>query len=308
MKINITLFAAMALIISAVAAVGAQESLGLPRLPDDPVKIAAGEEKMRQLEQLTRQGKDALAKGDTLKAIDFFEQRLRFGIHFETALMLSNIYLKLNRTDDTIRSLRLLIYPSKEFPTGTFIPTIRMKYVLALLEQGEWEEAVIVYERSFSNPQQSQPSAATQFSWVWALPVPWYQGPSHTLPKLHFSVDTPQYLDLEEQCHLVLGARMPELMATKDMPAYMLGHLQKLLKLNRSNLDALFISGELLTVLERYDEARAMYKSAAKIAPNEAKPEIDVAVKELKTREDQKKYWEAQQKRGTTGTPASAPP
>jgi tetratricopeptide (TPR) repeat protein len=110
---------------------------------------------------------------------------------------------------------------------------------------------------------------------------------------VHFSVENPDFADLQAQAHLILGCREPLFSEYEDRVPYMLAHLKQAIKYDRFSLDAHFLSGILLAKLERFDEARAAFKLAAGLAPAEAKPEIAAALKDLQVQEAQKKAKDA---------------
>ena len=283
---------AAATLCCAQALVSAQDQTGADpvtgRLKDDPARIAAGDAMVRRWELLTKQGKAALKKGDTPAAITLFEHRLTEYPDFETSMLLAGIYTGSGKLDDAIRVFRPLIYPGPD--GGSYeahLPTTRMKYVLALLDRGNWAEAAAVYEASFTGDNVRVYRQPTLADLKWS--VPGYRGTAHTLPLKHFSVNDPDYAGLQAQAHLILGAREPQFIPTDDMPKYMLDHLKQALKYDPYSLDAHFISGILLVKMEKFKEARAEFQRTAKLAPDSAQAEIESALKNLDEHENKSK-------------------
>ena len=255
--------------------------------PDaDPAAIASGDAHLHQSDLLKQQAKEAIKKGEFSKAVPLLEQALRVIDLSEPRILLADIYIRQGKTDDVLRTLWSMIYPDphSDSDIGHNVTT-RMKYVLALLNKNRWQEAVTVYEESFTGVQVTVFGGSKNGELPWQLPS---DGPVHTVPEMHFSTEYTNYPALTAQAHLILGCRSPMFVESKDKAPYMIDHLQKALKSNRKLLDARFLIGVLLAKMERFTEARSTFEETARLAPKEAQPEIAAALKDLKVQEDKK--------------------
>lgn len=282
----------IAAMLTAGIGVVAQEELNPYNLPGDSIDIKAREAGLAALgkvNDLRVKAKAALKKGDVARATQLFEQTIAVNPYLgdEARIALADIYTHAHKNPDVIRVLKPMIYPPPD--SGSSLASdlrTRMLYVLAILEHSQWQEAATVYEQSFKGVSTSPDIQIRNGEVRWDLP--YYTGGDHTLPEVHFNSEQPDYAGLRAQAHLILGTS-PRLLANgvDDIP-YMLDHLKQTLKNNRRSLDAMFASGYLLARMGRFSEAREAYMNTAKLAPKEAKPEIDAALKALKVLEDKK--------------------
>lgn len=248
--------------------------------PVDRAAYEAGLERIRKSEELKNEAKDLLQQGNISKAIPLLEQRLPLFANDEDRILLADLYSRQGKPDEVIRVMHSVIYPDPHIVTyASKDPSARMLYVLALIDKGKWEEAVAVYEPTIhSNPR-------------WQLPG---GGSQHTFPSVHFDSHVADSTAMRAQAHLIIGASLSLCIETEEnqLP-YMLDHLKQSLKYNAESPDAHFLSGLLLTKLNRFHQARKEFNSAAKYASDTAQPEIGAALKDLQVQEAQKRAKDA---------------
>ena len=266
--------------------------------------IAEVRARIRRADALRREAEGYIRKERLQQAAVLLQQSLQIDADsFESMELLADIYITWHRPNDVLQTLRPILYPpSNTSYSDTWDERLRMKYVLALLDTGKWEEAANVYEELMRQQQKSLGKPLT-----WSIPGYGldfthdgvdFQLKAHTLPELHFRADSPDEPALRAQAHLILGSRPPQhvdpTIHQRQHFEYMLDQLQQALKSERRNLDAQFLSGVLLGKLGRFTEARAAFAKAALLAPREAQPEIKDALARIKAYEESKKLYEAQ--------------
>ncbi len=262
----------------------------------DPVaraKMIENYARERKGQEQRLQAKEALERGDTAKAFLLLQQAVsNNSTDDESCVLLSYFYIQKGQPDAVIATLDPIVSP----PPLTSIsmgqePTVRMLYVLALLERQAWRKAVACYQKTWS-PTYDPISGSRAESHLWHLPG---GGPEHSWPDIRFSADTPDYKGMRAQAHLILGTSLPACMKEKDQFPYMLDHLRQVLQINPNSLDAHFVTGWLLAKKERFAEARAAYASAIRLADPGAQKEIAEELKKLKTDEDAQELIKANQ-------------
>ena len=253
---------------------------------------------------LRKQAIAFLMKKQPDKAVPLLKQSLQLmPIDGSSRCYLADIYIAQNRPNDALEIMQPLVYPPDTPPSGAGMELVwEMKYVLALLDVGKWEEAVSTYEMNMRLQEKNKNKGL-----LWQVVC--YDrdsgGKTHTLANVHFSSDLLDEPGLRRQAHLVLGTRgtdcLPELVAgtmeeeRKADLLYMLGHLQQALQSDRRCLDAQFLSGVILSELDRFAEGRQAFAKATLLAPREAQPEIKDALAKIKAYEESKKLYESQQ-------------
>jgi tetratricopeptide (TPR) repeat protein len=228
---------------------------------------------------LSLAAQDLVSRGKLTEAVPLFERVIANpGVREWDRISLADIYTRIGKPDDVLRVLQPVLFPQYSLSSGK-VPGVRMLYVLALLEKQRWQDAVDIYEPTInSNPK-------------WQLR---FIQPDHTFPNVHFDSRRPEYAALRAQAHFILGASQTIVYISESQQnAYMLGHMEQYLKYNSVSAEAHFVSGLLLTQLLRYDEAHREFALAKDMAPDDAQPEIAKGLKELTSREEQQKAYEA---------------
>ncbi len=220
---------------------------------------------------LCAQAEALLIDNNSAKAIPLLEQAFDLNPDF-TPVSLGDLYIQLKRPADALRVLRPLVYShSFVFNNGGGDLATNMKYVLALLDMNQWAEAVSVYERTVRGPVR------------WELPVSLINSRQpHYLPTVHFSPDVLNEPGLRAQAHLIIGSRCPIMgvAALDEQKGYlfMLDHLQQTLRSDRHSLDAQFLTGAVLGLLECYDEAKNAFDTAIKNTPKDDRARMEAEV------------------------------
>ncbi|MCW3051363.1 MAG: hypothetical protein JWN14_533 [Chthonomonadales bacterium] len=238
--------------------------------------LAADRIRSQQSFALLGQAKVALKKNDLRKAESLLKQALSFEAdNDEACLRLADIHIRAKQPSAIVADLEPIVNPrpGATDSVGNEITT-RMLYVLAQLDNGNWEAAAKCYQKGYRPDQK------------WSLPG---GGPDHSFPNLQFSPDNPDVLALRAQAHLMLGGYQPHFVEEEYKPSYMLEHLRQALKYNPKSMDATFLSGFMLAKMERFPEARTAYEKAMRMASKEARPEIQKALDTLKVKEDEKR-------------------
>ena len=269
---------------------GAQSTDGplLPKGVDARALIAAKDSRLHQCDLLRSQGLAALKKHEVKKAEALFKKALSFEPDDEESCMrLAEIHQSARQPGAVVADLEPLINPPPYTgnSVGTEIAT-RMMYVLAQLDCGNWEPAAACYEK------------IPRSNLIWSLPG---GGPSHPFPDIQFSPVNPDFLGLRAQAHLILGAYHPHFVEQQDRPQYMLEHLRQVLKMNSKSMDAAYLSGFMLTKMDRFPEARLFYEKAMRLVSKEARPEIQKALDTLKVAEEEKRVSNARTKTQKSG-------
>ncbi|HLJ55294.1 MAG TPA: tetratricopeptide repeat protein, partial [Chthonomonadaceae bacterium] len=104
-------------------------------------------------------------------------------------------------------------------------------------------------------------------------------------PEVHFSKINPDFPGMRAQAHLILGAIQPRYIDFFAAPAYMLLHIEEVLRIFPGSLDARFLKAVLLAKMDRYDEARKAFAVASKNAPKPALDEIKAELGKMERRE-----------------------
>ena len=251
---------------------------------DADARRAAGYAQLRQYNIWWKQAEAFLLKKEVAKALPLLQKAYASEPTLSSVNeLLADIYHQQKRPEDVLNVLRTVVYTQRYFTTSatgqetivTGQETTQMKYALALLDTGQWEEAVALYTKCVPAP----------LHWE----VPGYGhgngGQDHTLPDVHFSPDVSDMPALRAQIHLILGSRQPQFgvasLDEKEGLLYMLDHLQQTLKNDRNSLDAQFLMAVVLGNLERYEEAKKAFALVAKNAPRETRPEIMAALAQL---------------------------
>ena len=254
---------------------------------DADARRAAGYAQLRQYSIWCNEAKAFLLKKEVAKALPLLQKAYASDPNlFVVNELLADIYNQQKRPEDVLNVLRPVVYTQGYFTAiVTGQETTQMKYALALLDTGHWEEAVALYTKCVPAP----------LHWE----VPGYGhgngGQDHTLPDVHFSPDVSDMPALRAQIHLILGSRQPQFgvasLDEKEGWLYMLDHLQHALKNDRNSLDAQFLVGVVLGNLERYEEAKKAFALVAKNAPREARPEIMTALAQLDIKAKTKRVY-----------------
>ena len=253
---------------------------------DADERRAAENAQLRQYNIWWKQAEGFLIKKETAKALPLLKKANELYPFLDVNVLLADIYNQQNRPEDVLRVLRPAVYTQGFFTASvTGDVTTQMKYALALLDTGKWEEAVALYTKCVPEPLH------------WS--VPGYGngniGQDHTLPNVHFSPEIFNEPGLRTQAHLILGSRFPQngvaTLDEKEGLLYMLAHLQQALKSERNSLDAQFLIAVVLGNLERYEEAKKAFAVVAKNAPREARPEIMAALAQLDVKAKTKRVY-----------------
>ena len=291
MKFILRLLTTTALIVSNSTAKAQIHNGNSPLVKDPDAFIAAEQAYNREIDALRKKAASFISKREIVKAIPILKQiLLEEDASEDSRVMLADIYSRWNRPNDTAQVLQPM-YDSAKRHYGSVQGDVvtRMKYVLALLDTGKWEDAAKMYEQSVPEP------------------LPWMVPPVgmrfnlklHTLPSPHFSPDIVDGPGLRAQAHLILGTQEASYMSLDKLQdntlSYLLDHLQQAIKSDRRNVDAHFLRAVLLAKMDRFDEARAAFEQTTKLAPREAKPEIKIALDALNSFEEFKKNLAAQQ-------------
>ena len=265
---------------------------------DADARRAAGYAQLRQYNIWWKQAEAFLLKKEVAKALPLLQKAYASEPTLSSVNeLLADIYHQQKRPEDVLNVLRTVVYTQRYFTTSatgqetivTGQETTQMKYALALLDTGQWEEAVALYTKCVHEP----------LTWI----MPGYSAdkgsPEFKLPTPHF---TPGYADmpgLRAQVHLILGTRQPVFglagLDQKEQLLYMFDHLQQALKNDRNSLEAQFLSAVALGSMKRYEEARKAFAVVSKNAPRETRPEIKVAQAYFDKLEETQKNYAAQE-------------
>ena len=237
---------------------------------------------------LTAQAKALLRKKEIDKAIPLLQKALAIAPdHIDANELLADIYMQRKRPEEALQPIVYTQSFQENGVGGLLIP--EMKYILALLDTGHWEEAAALYEKGIRDPLH------------WTMPG-YYAGkgsPEFTLPNVHFTSGYADMPGLRAQAHLILGSRQPIFglagLDQKDHLPYMYDQLQQALKSNRNSLEAQFLSAVALGSMKRYEEARKAFAVVSKNAPRETRPEIKVAQAYFDKLEETQKNYAAQE-------------
>ena len=229
---------------------------------------------------LREQAVEAIKNGDNTNGFSLLQQAVSNDPREQQACMLlSYLYVQKGQPESVIATLNPIVNPSggTSVSTGNDITT-RMIYILALLDQNAWREAVTCYEKTW----RLEPVRAHK----WFLPG---DGIDHAWPNPQFHSEVPDYAGLRAQAHLILGSRPPLFMDEKDQFPYMLEHLRQVLQINPNSLDANFVFGWLLRTMGRFDEARAAFATATNLGSPAVQKEIGEEIEKLNAAEEAKK-------------------
>jgi tetratricopeptide (TPR) repeat protein len=258
--------------------------------PEERALIAASRESLLHCSQCLAQARAALKKNDVKKAEVFLTQALSFDRDDgEACLRLAEMHNRAKQPSAVVADLEPIVNPrpGSGSSVGSDI-SVRMLYVLAQLDCGNWGAAAACYQKSFRIGEE------------WHLPG---GRPRHTFPNVQFSPDNPDVLGLRAQAYLIRGGYSPEFVEEQDKPPYMLENLRQALKYNPKSMDANYLSGFMLAKMERFAEARAAYEKAMRLASKEARPEVKQALDALKVQEDTKRENEARVKANRQANP-----
>ena len=255
--------------------------LRIHTLPGDNERASALTARAKQGAQLKKQAEEQIGKGELSKAVSLLQQAIQqwpVGDYQEGRLLLAETYTRMGRKRDAILAFQLLIYPKNTFGGIDQDPTTHMKYVLLLLNDGNWSEAAVVYNRSTNGD------------------IPYSISEDDKIPslsKVQFDPTSPDFSGLKARAHLILGAQEPshEIVSVEAR----LDHLKQALRYEPRLVEAHLISGELLAQNRRFAEARTEFTRAAGQAPENLQPKIASALKRIKFQENAQKNRETSQ-------------
>ena len=125
--------------------------LTFKRDPSDPAVIAEHEQEKEAVTTLSL-GKEAFRSGQYSKAIQAFRKAMRFEPEYFIALQpLAEAYAADGQLGPAISAYRALIYPrpGQDWTTSNQVsPTVLMNYSLVLLQAGQEQEALAMYNRA----------------------------------------------------------------------------------------------------------------------------------------------------------------
>jgi tetratricopeptide (TPR) repeat protein len=282
----VIMLVAILLIGAAGAQIASQDGLSSFSAPDSPRTLQAIAEyrvRLQQCNLLLNQARAAIKKDEQLKAEGLLKQALKLDPdNGEVRVRMAEMHIRSKQPSAVVTDLEPIVNPRPNFSTsvGSDI-SVRMLYVLAQLDCGNWGAAAACYQKSV------RPDEA------WLLPG---GGPAHAFPSVQFSLENPDFLGMRAQAYLIRGGYSPEFVEEKDKPPYLLENLRQALKYNPKSLDAHYLSGFMLAKMERFAEARAAFGKALRLASKEARPEVQKALDALKVQEETKREKEARVK------------
>ena len=206
---------------------------GMDTLPHGQVQKAAAEAAL---------GQKFLDAGDLDAAEAYFRDSVELNNADSVALAgLAQTFDQEGKEKQAIAVYRYLLYPKKGWGTSMEQdPILRMRFALLLAGDGQWKEAVYVYESTINTV---------------AI------GPSFPRLDVHFSPDAVRLPLFQAMCHLALGVvyngRMEHTQALAEYTAA--------LSEQPSLALAHYLDGHGLQLLRRYPEAQAAFKKAAQL-------------------------------------------
>ena len=185
------------------------------------------------------------------------------GIALYSAEPFSWLYLAeaeehLGKTNEELKAYRELIYPNGWGSSINSDPTTHMKYVLALLRNNNWEEAVKVYTKAM-------PEGARVFSF--------------NISERGFDSGRREFKRMQGMAHLYLGSHSPGY--RPDRPGEILGHLQEAIKLQPGLALAHYAYGRQLEEENRPVEAKAAFQRALRFGDGDLKSKIKIQMSHM---------------------------
>ena len=203
--------------------------------------------RLNALRPIHKGQQEAIANGD-YKAL---ETQCQKGLGIDKLDAFSWTYLaeadeKLKKRADELAAYRALIYPQGWGSSINSDPTTHMKYVLALLRNNIWDEAVAVYNKAL-------PVNTAVFS--------------EPLSERRFDVNRREFARLQGMAQLYLGSHSPKFRA--DRKGEILSHLQAAIKAQPGLAIAYYAYGRQLEEENRTVEAKAAYQKAINLGSGE---------------------------------------
>jgi tetratricopeptide (TPR) repeat protein len=218
---------------------------------------------MRQINDLRRQGLVAMQEGHDTQAEALFHHALALDHDSEALLRLAQIYDRHDRRTEAVQAYHTLIY-SNEYRWSSIStdPNTHLRCVLALLRDGQWPQAVDIYNKAMNLTLlvDGQPIFEQQFD-----------------------PESPDFFRLEAVAHVGLGITS-QLCGPQDKPEQ-LKHLKAAVGLEPRWALAQYSYGKALAEAGRSAEAQTAYATAAKLGDNQMKSKVAEASRRLTMRQ-----------------------
>ncbi len=270
MKLFHTMLGVVLILCAAVAALACLQQdghSGSPR-PRDNDHMSKGwqaaqaeAEKQERARPLVRQGEQAAAKGRHAEAESLYRKALAIYPHDAAALLhLAGACEREGKYGEAIKAYREVVYSNATGWGGSMNsdPTTRMRYVLALLRNGNTEEAVTVYGMANRDVIRID---------------------HKPLLEVTIDPDHPDMALLEGAAHLVLGTRSPTF--GPPVAAEQLAHLKAAMSLQPRWALAQFRCGQALEKAGQPAAARTAYRKAMALADGDLKEQAKDANRRL---------------------------
>ena len=204
-----------------------------------------------------KQGRDAQAEA-------FFLQAVALDHDSKAWLLLAQIYDRHNRKVEAVKAYHTLVYSDEQGWGGSIStdPNTHLRYVLALLRNRQWPEAVDVYTKTMQMTLHTD---------------------GHALFDRQFDPQLPDFLRLEAVTQLGLGITL-QLDGTLNEQDQ-IKHLKAAVGLEPRWALAQYSYGKALQEAHRYTEAQAAYANAINLDDSEIKTKAQEAARRLKTRQ-----------------------
>ena len=200
----------------------------------------------------TAQGDAALTAGKYEHAVGLYQKALDIAWDDRALLGLAEAYERLNRQNDALRTYHQLAHPKPlHFGSIGADPTTRMRYVLLLLKNDRWSEALEEYKAAL-NPK--NPTLSSYF----------------LKSSSEFSPERPDWARLESMAHLLLGTVRP---GHKEIDREeFVTHLKRAAQLQPADPTVRLYLADGLRNADHTAEAKREYRTAEILAAND--PEV----------------------------------
>jgi tetratricopeptide (TPR) repeat protein len=222
----------------------------------------ADAQKSDQIMPLIQQGKQAVVQGRYAKGETLFRQALQIQPRDAMSwLLLADVCEREGRQTEALRAYHELVYSKGWGGSINSSPTTHFRYVLALLRDHQWPEAVEVYDKAMNITTTTD---------------------GHPMFDPRFDPQHPDREGLEAVAHLGLGITSQSFGPADT--ADQLNHLKTAVRMQPRWALAQYSYGRALERGRRFAEARTAYTNAAKLEDGQVTVKSEEAMRQLKRR------------------------